>query len=419
MLIRSLVWCFLMLCGCLAVYGGDTKQGIFHPDFKTLSLSVNGDCFATPIVTIGDTAARLEISFDELSDTHRYLRYSLTHCGVDWKPDGLVDSEYLYGFNEGIIEDYSFSEATLVHYVHYKITFPDEQMRITQPGNYLLKVCDEDEPDDIILQVRFMVVDPQTSIRMDVSSRTDIDVNKSHQQVSIAIDTRNLKIDNPFGDLKVVVTQNGRLDNQVTLTSPQRVEGSTLIYEHLPKLIFDAGNEYRRFETVATTYTGIGVNEIAYGADGYEFILDTDRPRKWSPYVYDQTQHGGFIVREESALDSDVQADYVTVKFSLEMPELREMDVVIDGDFLRRRMNPESTMEYNRVSGRYEKDMLLKQGSYNYQYLTVLRDNTEGYTGNIEGDFYQTNNRYDVRVYHRPQGGRFDCLVGFQEVTTE
>lgn len=409
----------LMLCGVTVTYGADTRQAIFHPDFKTLSISLDGNKFATPVLTLGDDGGRIELSFDELSDTRRYLRYSLTHCGADWQPEGLVDSEFLDGFNEGNIEDYSFSEATLAHYVHYRITLPNEQMRITQPGNYLLTVYDEETPDSTLLQARFMVIEPLTTVSMTVSSRTDIDVNETHQQISLKIDSQNLKIDNPFSDVIVVISQNGRNDNEVILTAPQRVEGNTLIYEHNPLLIFDAGNEYRRFETVSISNPGLNVKEISHDTSGYQFTLNTDRPRKWEPYTYDQTQHGGFLIREESAIDSDVQADYVTVKFSLDMPELRGMDVVIDGDFLNRLMNPESTMVYNRSTGRYEKELLLKQGSYNYQYLTVPWAENKGITANIEGDFYQTSNRYDVRIYHRQRGSRLDRLVGFQEIITE
>ena len=34
----------------------------------------------------------------------------------------------------------------------------------------------------------------------------------------------------------------------------------------------------------------------------------------------------------------------------------------------------------------------------------------------IDGDFYQTENEYLILVYHRPQGARYDALVGFAKV---
>ena len=56
--------------------------------------------------------------------------------------------------------------------------------------------------------------------------------------------------------------------------------------------------------------------------------------------------------------------------------------------------------------------MLLKQGAYNYQYLIVPPGAKRGYTSAIEGDKYQTVNEYNVRVYHRRRGERYDRLIG-------
>ncbi len=69
-------------------------------------------------------------------------------------------------------------------------------------------------------------------------------------------------------------------------------------------------------------------------------------------------------------------------------------------------------MQYNRERGRYERVMLLKQGAYNYQYLTVPRGARRGYTAAVEGDKHQTLNEYTVKVYERKPGSRNDRLLG-------
>ena len=56
--------------------------------------------------------------------------------------------------------------------------------------------------------------------------------------------------------------------------------------------------------------------------------------------------------------------------------------------------------------------MLLKQGSYNYQYLAVPAGTMTGVTGIVEGDFYPTVNEYLIKVYYREPGGRYDRLLG-------
>lgn len=104
--------------------------------------------------------------------------------------------------------------------------------------------------------------------------------------------------------------------------------------------------------------------------------------------------------------------------FALEMPEIIGADVFLDGDFVGRRFDPSSRMVYNRATGRYEQSMMLKQGTYNYQYLTVPFGAVKGNTAPVEGDFYQTVNEYTVKVYHRPRGSRFDRLIGVGMVIT-
>ena len=90
--------------------------------------------------------------------------------------------------------------------------------------------------------------------------------------------------------------------------------------------------------------------------------------------------------------------------------------IFIDGDLTSRRFDDSSLMTYNHSTGRYEKAMLLKQGSYNYQYLAVPPGKKRGYTSIIEGDKYQTVNEYLIKVYTRLPGERYDRLIGVSRI---
>lgn len=413
---QLLILLALIFAGIRAYGQTDTRQGVIHPSFRSLRVEVPGRPLAPPVIDIDNPADRIVISFDEIADDRRYLRWSLTHCDASWRPEGLVDSEFLDGFNEATVEDYDYSQATLVHYVHYRITLPDPRVPVIQPGNYLLRVYDESDPDDTLLQARFGVCDNTASVAAEVTSRTDIDSNASHHQLGVRVDTRHLDVADPFNDLRVVITQNGRPDNEVTLITPQRVSGHEVIYEHLRPLIFPAGNEYRRFETVSTYYPGMGVERIETDAPVYNMTLYADTPRAPHDYLYDETLKGRYIVRDASVADSDTEADYVMTHFTLAMPPLAGYDIFLDGDFTDRTFSPASRMVYNHASGAYEQSLLLKQGAYSYQYLAVPAGSMRGETAPVEGDKYQTVNEYTVRVYHRPKGSRFDRLVGVTSV---
>lgn len=396
----------------------DTSTAIFDPSFRTLQVEVEGDPYAPDVIVLGDDGDHIVISFDELASDRRYLRYQLVHCDRDWRPEQLVDTEFLDGFNEAPVDDYRYSRATLVQYVHYTIRIPDENMRITAPGNYLVRIYDENEPEETLLQARFGVCDFSMDTRATITSRTDIDTNISHQQLEVTVDTRRTPVRDMFGDVYVAVTQNGRVDNAVTVNRPLRVNAGVQVYEHNRDLIFPAGNEYRRVEPISTQYPGMGVVNIEYHAPVYQITLSTDYARNRAGYLFDSTQHGRFLVREYNSTDSDVDADYVMVNFSLEIPRMENADVFLDGDFVMRRFDPSSRMVWNNSTGRYEASLLLKQGAYNYQYLTVPHGSMLGSTAQVEGDYYETVNEYEIRVYHRPAGTRYDRLVGVTAVTS-
>lgn len=407
----------LFLLVVVSAWAEDTMTGIFDDSFHTLRISVNDNYMAPPVLMM-DSGDELTISFDEITESNSYLRYSLMHCNANWTQSSLVESEFLDGFNFGNVDDYEYSQLAATHYVNYRITLPNDRFRFKVSGNYLLRVYRDDDPDTTLLQARFMVSESTATVMADVLGVTDIDYNDAHQQVSVAVDATNAKIEDVFNDMMVYVSQNGRLDNEVMVRQPLRVSGKTAYYEHLRPLIFPAGNEYRRMETVSTTYPGMNVESVDYYDPYYHATLTTDYPRSADKYIYDQTQSGRFFVREYNSSNSDTEADYVVTHFTLDAPELPGKYIFLDGDFTSRRFDPQSLMTYNRATGRYEKTLLLKQGAYNYQYLTVDAGSNDiaGSTSVIEGDFYQTRNEYLVKVYTRRRGERYDRLIGVTTV---
>lgn len=417
-------WClvtgFLMpFCGlCATVECHDTQTTVFDPSFATLRVMAGYDDQSVPVMTL-DSEEHITVSFDEFSDSRSYLRYSLVHCNRFWCPDGLVDSEFLAGFNEGEVEEYSFSKGTLCHYIHYTVTLPNNRIQFTASGNYLLKVYDESDPDVILLQARFCVSEANFKTTAVVSAHTDIDHYETHQQLEIAVDAPATGNVDFYRDITVAVDQNRRLDNNVYLSAPLRVTGNRAIYSHNKSLIFEAGNEFRRFETVNTTYPGMGVDYIDRSPHGYRFILEPSLPKAASQYRYDSTQFGRYRIRETSAVDSDVEADYSDVSFCLKMPPLYGGDIYLSGDLTLNRFDDSSRMVYDNDSNGYTISLPLKQGHYNYQYIYVPTGCEKGTMSYIDGNKFQTVNEYNIRVYRSIPGERYDRLVSVSRVYSD
>ena len=396
----------------------DTTTGIFDRRFRTLKTEVEDNFMSPPVIRLG-TNDRILVKFDEIGEDNSYLEYRLIHCDADWQPSRLIESEYLEGFNSVRIEDYAYSTATFVHYVNYLIAFPNEDLQIKHSGNYLLQVYDPERPEETLLQTRFQVTENRARIEGKVTSRTDMGHNTYWQQLAFEIDCQGIGEFNPYQDIIVYVTQNDREATKRRIMTPLRVSGDKIIYEHLSDLVFGASNEYRRFESVSNSFPGMRVDSLRYMGSNYHVWLKVDEPRQSASYSYDQTQHGRFLVREYNSTDSDIGADYITVHFLLECPELPAYDIYLDGEFTHDRMDKENQLTYDHRVGGYVAEVPLKQGAYNYQYVTRSRQTGEISTSTIEGDKYETLNEYGIAVYFRPPGARADRLISYRILQME
>lgn len=378
---------------------------------QTIQVNAMGNWASLPAIDLsGDNYVR--INFDLLGqESLKPLRYRIISCDADWQKSRLLDIEYLEGFNDLPIEDYAQSVNTTIDYTNYNLEIPNDRQRIKLSGNYAIEVYDEDEPQKILLTACFSLFDSKVKIDGSVSSNTDIDVNKEHQQVSFTINTNNLQIRDPFSDLKIVVRQNNRIDNQRTQIKPTYIQGSNLIYEHNRNLIFEAGNEYRRFETVSYRYNGLHVESTEFVRPYYNSYIAPDKERSGKRYVYDQDQNGRFLIRNAEARgDSDTEADYFTTYFNLMMDEPILEPVYLNGSFTNNTFDDSYKMKYDIENKKYIAAVLLKQGAYNYQYLVKRGD---VYTpALIEGNYFETQNEYTIYVYYRAIGSFADQLVG-------
>ena len=98
------------------------------------------------------------------------------------------------------------------------------------------------------------------------------------------------------------------------------------------------------------------------------------------------------------------------------MPRRTGGNFYLTGEFTYNDFDPTCQATYNDDAQAYEATLLLKQGAYDFMYLWVPEGSTAGQTGPAEGNFYEAENEYQVYIYHRPFGGRYDRLVAAQQV---
>lgn len=384
-------------------------------NLRTLRMTVDGDASRFPVLKLNSNE-KLEVSFDDL--THEYQRYTykIEHCDVEGNPTTeLFESNYVRTTDDQVvITNYEPSENTTVQYTHYAFSIPNTNMRPLISGNYRLTVSTENEEDEevVVLQTYFAVVDTKVGIYPSATTNTEVDWNDTHQQIELKVDCSNLVVRDAQSEIKTLVMQNRRFDNMAKDVPFTAQNGNVLLWEHSRGLIFDAGNEYRKMEILSTRYPGMHGESVRWFDPYYHYTLQTDYPRR--NYLYDEDRNGQSVVRYEGAGDADTQADYVMTHFVLDSPQLPEgKEVYVSGQWTSLGVAPQYKMHYNHADACYEANILMKCGYYNYLYLCASKSNPQvGSTMPIEGNYFQTENEYDILVYYRPTGSRYWQLVG-------
>lgn len=391
------------------------RHEILDRQLHTLQVVVNDDPLQPPIMNLGG-GNHLEIGFDEFShEYHRYI-YKVEHCNADWSPSTeIFESDYMNGFNGEPIEDYEKSFNTTVLYAHYSLRIPNENISLKLSGNYKLTVYNDEGDEPVpVLTACFSLVEPGVGIGATVSTNTDIDFNKSHQQVDFSVNYGLVKVIDPHRELKTVVMQNRRWDNCVVNPKPNIQAANKIEFTHNRQLIFPAGNEYHKFEILDVHVPTLNVDRMEWFDPYYHATLYPNQTAR--NYLYDEDQNGAFIIRNSDDEDVATTCDYVFTHFTLKSPQLPGGEVYLNGEWTYNRFIPEYRMTYNRETQAYEATALLKQGYYNYNYLFVPDGDTQGNSGRTDGNFYETENEYIILVYHRPNGGRYDKLVGYRRM---
>ncbi|MDR0547110.1 MAG: DUF5103 domain-containing protein [Dysgonamonadaceae bacterium] len=390
----------------------DFRTKSFTDRIKTLQVHKAGAWNISPIIEL-NTDGQVEINFDLMGAAPEYYTYTIVHCNADWQASQLIESEFMDGLQNLPLEDYAHSFNTKMEYVNYKLLIPNDNIQLKVSGNYVVQIFTDD--GQLILNACFSVLEPQCTVAMQVSPITDKGSNHKYQSVRLEVAYGN-EIKSPFNELKVYVQQNNRWDNEAQALQPLTLQNRTAIYDHNPALIFDAGNEYRRFEMTTTYYAGMNIASVEYYDPYYHSILFPDRIRSDRAYFFYEDLNGRFYVRNTDASDSDIEADYQVVHFYVPCDKPLTDKLYILSNAFNNSFDFRSEMEYNAKDKGYTKAVLLKEGYYNYLYVSRKNASSPASTEAVEGNYYQTENEYRAFVYARPVGVRYDRLIGVQTV---
>ena len=390
---------------------------IYADGIHSVKLTPLNTDFGQPIIQLF-SGEKLVLTFDDLLQKDRFLKYTLIHCSHNWEYSPLNPIEYLDGFSEDLINDYSFSFNTIVPYTKYKLVFPTPEMRITKSGNYLLVVYD-DNIDNPLLTRRLMVIDTQQAqIRGKVTWAQDVQYRSSKQQVDFTASTGSYSIRNPSMYLRATIVQNGRWDNAIEglvfRTAKPGEYGFN--FDNLNKNVFNGVNDFKVFDIRTLRSTADRITSINFSNRINQAYVMEDLARPWGAYVTNPTLRGYcmYANHDFSGLNTE---DYVLVHFTLRCDfQVEPGDLFVFGELTNWQIDPKAKLSFNPENNYWETNFYLKQGYYNYIYVFVPKGSNTINDIYIESSHWGTPNYYTILLYLQEEGTSYDKLIGVSTV---
>ena len=362
-----------------------------------------------PAVSITDSRS-LVLLFDDIAYDPELYTAKLIHCDANWQKSALRDNDFSFSFNEFNVQEYSYSVNTRIPYIHYSFVVP----KVSKSGNYILKVYRNRDENLVILTRRFMVYEELFSVGASVVPPTETADRRALQQINVAVNYSKVDLMDPVTQVKVIIRQNQRWDNAKFLTKPTFLNqnAKTIRYEPFDgSSTFRAGNEFRFVDLRFIRATGVNISEIKVEETAVLAKAPIETPRPGDVYSQYLDLNGQYIVftNDRPGGNPEVESEYIYTTFRFQADPGREIRML--GSVSAWGKSPESTLTYDPKSGTYTTSILMKQGWYDYQYGFVTDEGFD--TESIEGSHFETENEYEVFVYYRALGSRYDQLVGY------
>ncbi|MAJ98984.1 MAG: DUF5103 domain-containing protein [Flavobacteriales bacterium TMED288] len=393
-------------------YNKILEDSIFNNRIKTCLLYSETNNRTIPKILINSNE-RLVLQFDDLNLNPKNYMYKVYHCNYDWSISDLSEIDYSEGFVNNFIENYDFSSLPNVQYVHYEEYIPNKNFNFIKSGNYILSVYDYDS-NNPLFNKRFIVYEDIVKINANIHQSSIPRYRKFLHEIDFNVNLNNLEYFNIFSDCKVIIYQNHNWYNSISDLVPSFINDNLLEYDYEYESSFNAGNNFRSFDTRSTRYKGENIEKI-FQDSVITFVLKADKPYKSDFFSSISDIDGYYIPDIHERNYPSINSDYVWVNFCLNFNNNFENNkIFIYGGLTNWKLSNNAILYYDKDLNCYENSLLLKQGYYNYSYLIIENDKIN----NIDGDFFENNQIYNLFFYVHDYNYSYDRVVGFKKINS-
>ncbi len=392
------------------------KDKVYIDNIKSIQFKgVASQTSNFPVIQLN--LGKLYFSFDELgTELYRYT-YRVIHCDRNWNPTDIDQFEYLDGIDYQEIENYQFSNNSYINYVHYALELPNEDYTWTLSGNYLLVIYDGRDEDALpIISRRFMVAEQAVDLAITMKSPINAGKIRSHQEMDLQVNSRDLYIADPLREITATILQNGNWATRIEDIKPTFKNNGLIHFRYNDKIVFPGLKEFRSFDIRHLQFASEYVHSIDLHNYGADVLLKLQETRKYGFYHTQPDINGSFFISNDDSTVSEtfrnnaIDSDYARVIFTLKSKGINTQDsLYVVGGFNGWELEDEFKLTFDPVRKIFSTEALFKQGYYDYMYARVIDGKMD--IIDLEGSSFETNNDYQVLLYFRENGSRFDRLL--------
>ncbi len=347
----------------------------------------------------------LTLNFDDLNLKDSDYYYQINHLNHLWEKSKLIKSDYIEGYDDNLITNYSNSFNTLVDYKNFKITIPNENLKLKISGNYSISIHDSN--GKFLFERKFSILDEKAFLNIDFFKSKNLENFDFYQNLDVTVNCSNCNsMTGNSSQLKLVVIKNNQWDNKIVLSRPDFFFDNKLIYKNIE---FKGGDEFYYFDTSNINSTNLKVFKTEL-SDIYNSYLRKDIEKTNKIYEYSPDINGKYLINQEIE-NYETENDYSRVFFSFKPVKVFEEDkIFVVGDFNNYEISEKHQLQLNNDT--YFGNFLFKQGFYNYKYFKI---NSLGESNFIEANFWQTENNYTVLLYIKKNTDKYYSLIAYKE----
>ena len=364
---------------------------------KSIKVKSNGHLKSNFIFDKNDV---INISFDILGKKKGDYYYTITHCDYKWNSSDISKFEYIDGYDDIRISNYFFSQNTYQSYTNFNFQIPNQRLKIKLDGNYIISVFDQS--NNQIFQRKIVVKDNIYNGIINITRSKEIVDSPYSQNLQVVFNNLDNVIFNSTSDYKLFIVKNNNLKSSKIFSIPRLQTGLKLIYDNLK---FEGGSEYLYFDSKNILLTSNEIKRVDFKKI-YNTTLYTDFEE--SIYTLQPDLNGTFILNAD-CFEKNICADYSNVIFSLKTNKNYENDIFIIGEFNNNVLSEKYKMK-KETKNYYTKDIVLKQGLYNYKYVVKTKNGFKDLS-----NFWQTENNYKAILYEKKITDRYYKIIGFGE----